>query len=118
MRLTKKEFMEGLKKYQEMVQKNDKVVSVLGSICELYSDDFLEAYLNLFRNMCDIIDEDNTYANDLDYFIYDLEFGTKWHYGCCSANDKEYRLQTIEDVWKALKDEPVFVNENGEVINE
>ena len=68
MRLTKKEFIEGLKKYQEMMQKNEEVVLTLGVKSDFYSDNFLETYYNLFRKMCDItFDEDGiTYGNDLD----------------------------------------------------
>lgn len=42
---------------------------------------------------------------DIEYFIYELEWGTKWHKGCIISQDgKDIPMKTIEDLYNLLKE--------------
>ena len=54
----------------------------------------------IFKILADVMQDDGDWIS---YFIYDLEFGTKYKKGCAIEKDgKEIKLDTIENLYKYL----------------
>lgn len=54
-----------------------------------------------------------TYDEDewISYWVYELDFGQKYHKGCVEINGKLVALLTIYDLWNLLNDNPRFESE-------
>ena len=72
MRLTKKEFCDGLELYKKMLNQESTILESLGGFYpEWIPGDWLENYLKLFIQMCD-----SEYADDyICWFCFDTDFG-------------------------------------------
>ncbi len=47
----------------------------------------------------------NDKYGDIDYFIYELEWGKKWYVGCVTSEDgKDIPMATIKDLYNFLKE--------------
>lgn len=42
------------------------------------------------------------WINDIDYYMYELDFGKKWKPGCITIDDKDIPLRNSEDLWNVL----------------
>jgi hypothetical protein len=52
-------------------------------------------------------------VNDwIDYFVWELNFGEKWEEGMVTDNEKDVKLQTIDDLWNLLNYKVVTKDEN------
>ena len=97
--------IEQLKAHQE---KSDKICTLLDSLSEErncfypFSDD--DALI--FDILIDYYSE-SIVENDISYFCYDLEFGKCWSPGTITQDDKDIKMETIDDLYevceKALK---------------
>lgn len=103
MRFTKKEFCTTLKNFQKMCEQEEEIAHILG-ICEWKGLDWISHYYNLIVNMCDIdtSSKDAYGINDLDYYVWELDFGSKWHPGCYMIEDEDIPLRNAEDCWNLL----------------
>lgn len=97
--------IEQLKAHQE---KSDKICNLLDSLSEetncfypFDDDDQL-----IFSILADYYSEE-ILENDIAYFCYDLEFGKYWAPGTITQDDKDIKMETIDDLYevceKALK---------------
>lgn len=98
------ETIEALKKQFELDLKNAKLIGeVFENVGSLYYNN------ELLKNQIFKILEAEFYpnikdhqTNDIEYFCYDLDFGKEWKVGSVTDNDKDIKLQTIEDLWNYL----------------
>lgn len=102
MRLTKAEFVHAVQAYQNHMQQLSQVEQATKwTLCESPLFNIANEYYNLLLELCDI-PRDGQW-NDLDYFVYELDFGAKWHPGCCTDNQgNDIPLSTPEEVYDAL----------------
>lgn len=49
-----------------------------------------------------IVMNDTGKYSDIDYFIYELEWGTKYEKGCYSEAGIDIPLRTVDDLWDRL----------------
>ena len=42
------------------------------------------------------------WINDIDYYMYELDFGKKWKPGCITIDNKDIPLRNSEDLWDIL----------------
>ena len=97
--------IEQLKAHQE---KSDKICTLLDSLSEErncfypFSDDDALIFDILIDYYSEPIVE-----NEISYFCYDLEFGKCWSPGTITQDDKDIKMETIDDLYevceKALK---------------
>lgn len=45
---------------------------------------------------------DSRWINDIDYYMYELDFGKKWKPGCLTIDNKDISLRNSEDLWNIL----------------
>lgn len=103
MRFTKEEFCTTLETFQKMCEQEGEIAHALG-ICEWKGLDWIGTYYDLIVDMCDIdrANEGPYDINDLDYYVWELEFGSKWEPGCYMIEDEEIPLRNAEDCWNLL----------------
>lgn len=107
MRFTKEEFFTAMDTFKKMSEQEVEVAKVLGA-CEWCGVDWVSNYYELISDMCDINrDTNNAYdISDLDYYIWELEFGSKWKPGMITdADGNDIRLKTVEDLWNLLTED-------------
>lgn len=112
------EYMDAIKKTQE---KDDKINDFLDEVSpELGGGGafiLLEAQITMIKMLCDLMEIDygyGDYANDIGYFIYDLEWGTKWNPGCFTeANGTPIDISTVEKLYDYIKKEVKRSKNNG-----
>lgn len=104
-KISKKLFIETIKAIQSQQEKDwensDKLSEVLHSFVEPYDNSLLtEQIMDLLNNNFDI--KPHKDGNDIEYFIWDLEFGKKYYEGCYTIDKENIPLATAEDLWNLL----------------
>lgn len=53
-----------------------------------------------------IYGNDERDMTDIDYYMWELDFGEKWRPGCCTYNDgTDIPLRNSHELWKAINNE-------------
>lgn len=102
MRFKHDEFIKAMETFQQMYEKEDQISEVMHLEVEWPGSEWIWNYYELIRVMCDI--NPDTY-DDLDYFVFELNFGKKYEPGDYMVDGKEIPLATLEDLWNALTNE-------------
>ena len=70
---------------------------------------FIEPYDNslLTNQLLKILNKifnikENEYGTDIEYFMWELEFGKKYTEGCISEDGENIPLATAEDLWNLI----------------
>lgn len=101
--MNKKLFKECMLAIKNQMKYDDKCTKAFQTILP---NDFISGYNNsiLQEQLIAVLKE---YMHDfgdwVNYFIWDLEFGNKWHEGCVTQDDKDVKLKTIDDLWELLE---------------
>ena len=67
----------------------------------VYDGQFVDSAINSLKIEFGI--KENDTSNEIDYFIYDLDFGNNWKPGkIIDKNGNDIKLQTIEDLYECL----------------
>lgn len=103
MRFKHDEFIKAMDNFQQMYEKENQISELLHLDVDWPGSNWIWSYYDLICTMCDI-DTENDY-NDLDYFVFELDFGKKYEPGDYMVDGKEIPLATIEDLWNALTDD-------------
>ena len=64
----------------------------------IYSE-YESLIVKMLKRWCGLADDDTV----IDYWIYDLEFGSKFSLGCLKDNGEDINLATIEDLYNYIK---------------
>lgn len=97
--ITKDVFIKTLDAIKEYHTKIDNINNVLKDNCEdaiLYPPSLESTLINVLE------DAFNDETDIIGYFIYELEFGEKWHAGCVTENNKDIKMQTPEELYDYL----------------
>jgi len=97
MRLTEEEFINGVCTLEKMYKQEAQVIKAL-DICEWVPSNWISEYYALFSSLCEL-PEDPVAGSDLDYFIYELDFGRKWKPGMVRFDGKDIPLRTPKELW-------------------
>lgn len=99
--MTKSEFVEAINAIKEYHKKVDNIQAVLEENCEyaVLCPPSLESAL-----VHALVDSFNDSTGVIDYFIYELKFGDKWHPGCITVHNEDFKMQTPEDLYDYLVD--------------
>ena len=99
-----KEIMEQLQKYDELSEQVDKISQELcKDFPPLNIFGLAEIPItNVIKLLKFIFNDEGNWSN-IDYFIYELEYGKKYKKGCYTdENGEEIKLGTIEDLYNLL----------------
>jgi hypothetical protein len=93
--------LEEFKRHLELIQKAyDKETEIMelfdceGNIC--HTDDLADTIVDL---LTDYFEDEDDWIN---YWLWELEFGTKWKPGYVQIEGQDVKLQTIEDLYNIL----------------
>lgn len=102
MRFTKEEFIDAMTALETTERNIQKIESALG--CSLINSILWESYnsqLKIIRCMCDIAPDCD--MSNLDYYIFELDYGKKWEPGCViDMNDNDIPLGNLENLYADL----------------
>ena len=86
----------------EIDRKNsEKLSEVFKSFVDPYDNSLLtNQLLKIFNDIFNI--KPNEYGTDIEYFIWELDFGKKYTEGCYTINNENIPLATAEDLWNLL----------------
>jgi len=104
-KISKELFLETMTAIQTQYERDwknsEKLTEVFNSFVEPYDNNLLiNQLLKLLHNNFNI--KPNKYGSDIEYFMWDLEFGKKYTEGCFTVNKKNISLATAEDLWNHL----------------
>lgn len=102
MKLTKQEFVKAIQNYQAHIQRINQLSQITKTnVHESPLFDIANDYYDLLRIACDI--PCDTKLHDLDFFVYELDFGARYYPGCyVDSQGNEISLKTPEDLYNAL----------------
>lgn len=100
MRFTKAEFCTAIDNIKTMTDWEAKINHALDMQSGILSE-WIEYYLDTVLDLSDI--DPASDMNDIEYFIYDLDFGRKWKPGMVLVDYKDFPLRTTEDLWNLLQ---------------
>ena len=100
--MTKELFIKSIESLQKQYEHDDKCADAFAVILP---NDYTSLYDNhwLFNTIVEIlVTETNDKDGWIDYFIYEIEFGTSWEEGMVTLHGKDIKLQTAEDLWSII----------------
>lgn len=104
--ISKKAFIDTINAIKEYNRKIDAIQTVLEENCEesvFWPPSLQDALINVLK---DAFNDDDDYGGMIEYFIYDLEFGSLWKPGYITDKDgTDIKMQTVEDLYNYLVDE-------------
>lgn len=101
---TKKLFVETINKIEEQKRHDDKCA---GAFKTLLPNDHVTSYDNykLYDQLIKILKiAMNDELDWIDYFIYDLDFGSKYYDGCVKLRGNNFTLKTPSDLYILFKE--------------
>ena len=104
--MNKQQFTKHLTKFVELKKETEKIENIMYK--SILKDDFnsglygVGLYTDLILDILKDAMDDDEFDNII-YWIYNLEFGTKWKKGMITDKDgKDIKLKTINDLYKEL----------------
>ena len=105
MKLTKEQFIHCIETYKKMREEETELFNALHLYDECIFDEWLNNYYDLLSEMCefDIPYNDIGWVSDLDYFVFELDFGRLYRDGCIEdADGNPIKMSTAEELWDIL----------------
>ena len=99
--LSKEKFIKAIKE----LEKFEKDIHAVHEAFKKLDPDFGGFYFSRANTLIGEILKDvmNDEYDNIDYFIYELDYGKKWHKGTITArNGKDIKMQTPEDLYNYL----------------
>lgn len=106
--ISKELFIETINSIEKQLkfdwENSDKLNAVYNSMfIEPYDNGLLlNQLLKILNYNFDIDNDKCENGTDIEYFIYELDFGKKYTDGCYSIHDENISLATAEDLWNLL----------------
>lgn len=101
--ITKENFcalVDNIERYYRFLEKLEEVSQIdffNSSFCY-----FLDQVSNFLVELFFPHSSDSRLMNDIDYYMYELDFGKKWKPGYVIIDDKDMPLRNSEDLWNIL----------------
>ena len=102
--LTLNEFAE----YINFIKERDEKMSEINKLfTEEFEDSIFYPYFKYENKLVHLLEQTmHDKGEYIQYYIYELDFGVKWHSGCIvDASDIDIPLGTIEDLYNILVEE-------------
>ena len=108
--ISKEEFVKFLGYIKKTQKKEDKIDTFVRELsfdgyCYMLSDEISYMIEMLCAAMGIEYNSDDICGDDIQYFIYDLEWGTNWKPGCITEDDKDIDISTPEKLYDYLVSE-------------
>lgn len=104
---TKQLFIDTINAIQIQRERDIDNADKLGDIFDSYvmpydNGELYDQLLAIMYYNFDMDNESQIYNNDIEYFIWELDFGKKYRPGCYTINGNPVTLKTAEDLWDVL----------------
>lgn len=96
--MTKESFVEAINAIKDYHKKIDNIQTVLEENCE----DSIFLPPSLEATLIKVLEDSFNDTDFIEYFIYNLEFGSEWEPGCIEDSGKDIKMQTPEDLYDYL----------------
>ena len=95
-------FAETINEIEKQHNHDSKCAEAFGII---FTDDFISGYdnpwlQNQLIKILQIAMKDN--SDWTGYYMWELDFGRKWRQGSVTIDGKDFKLQTVSDLWDLL----------------
>ena len=118
--ITKKLFIETIEVIKRKMEFNDKFYDIFKEVCDgggILKDSFvIDHLIQILHNEFGIVRK-KAYDSDIEYFIYDLDFGTKWTSTSYTEKDgTPIDISTSEKLYDylvSIKNENTDINKNA-----
>lgn len=110
--ITKNQFCSSLTAIKEQLDKDEKSAELLqvvfpeSFICFGNNDGLIDSYITLLKESTGDSEEDSL----IEYFIYELDFGTKWTEDSFTVYDESIDISTSEKLFYYLEKESLGYN--------
>lgn len=100
--LSKKQFVEILKTIQEDLEYSDRINNSLSDLLDDGGGFVKNESLNMLIKILCYLFDDSGPESDIDYFIWELDFGKKYYDGCFGYKDKNIDISSSEKLFDYL----------------
>lgn len=94
------------KRYIAHIKQEIKHVQALNDVCNSY--DVIGTTFGGSILVDDMVDLLETLLKDsegwINYWVFDLDFGEKYHKGCVRVDGRDIALETVDDLWRFIND--------------
>ena len=106
MRLTREEFKKALSNYERMYREEGDIFMALDISPEWVPGNWIGHYYEFLTDMCDA-PEHNYIGTILDWYCFELDFGSDWKPGYYTIDGVDIPLDTPDHLYDALlEDKP------------
>ena len=96
--------VDGIEEYWRAVQELEEKYGISIDIWENFSSRLFGAIQDFLTKI--IYGNDEQDMTDIDYYMWELDFGKKWEPGYCTYDDgTDIPLKNSHDLWKAIENE-------------
>lgn len=96
-------FEEYMSKLKEILDASDELNNALKRVSPDFGGFFNEVSIGLILSLLSKLTHDD--CDNIGYFIYELEWGTKWYKGCVTdPDDNDIPMGTMKDLYNYLKE--------------
>lgn len=98
-----KEFEEYMLKLKGLIEDEQELNNAFKRFSPEWGGFSNEKAINLILKLLKDLTKDK--YDDIEYFIYELDWGKEWHIGCITSSDgKDIPMGTIKDLYNYLKE--------------
>lgn len=100
--LSKEEFVRIMNEIKKIMQADEELFDAFQ---KLSKDNYVMTNINSISLVLELLEHimhDNEDYPNIEYFIYELDWGTKWDSGVLTDNGEDIRLDTVESLYEYL----------------
>ena len=99
--MDKKFFIKTLKQFKQVEDDVQGVHDAMKKLSPDFGGFYIDGYSEIILNLLEELINDE--SGWIGYFIYDLEWGKKYHTGCVKSKEgKNLRLKTVSDLYNII----------------
>lgn len=107
MKITLEQFTKLMVEFKQLLEDEREVHVALQKLSPDFGGFYLSRYSELFLEMLKLLTDDGE-SDWIGYYIYELEWGKKYHKGCITdKNKKDIPLKTIKDLYNIINNKEV-----------
>lgn len=100
--LSKEEFVKIMERIKAITDADEELFDAFQ---KLSKDNYVMTNINSIHLVLELLEHimhDSEDYPDIEYFIYDLDWGTRWTSGVLTYNGEDVRLDTVENLYDHL----------------
>ena len=107
MKLAKEQFVKYVNAFEKMSREENEILNVLDCNPEWKPSEWISQFYDFLSEMCELGEGTIEYGTDLDYFIWELDFGRDWKPGMVTEDGRDIDLSSAEKLYDYIMGESV-----------